>query len=132
MKKIIVSKKAPKATGPFSQAILHDMKLQLELSGQVGIKPQDGKLIDGGIKAEAIQALTNIGAILAEVGWDFSNVIKMRIFLTDMRDYQAVNEIYATYFQTNPPARVTLAVKQLPLGALVEIECVAAGNEVSS
>lgn len=131
MKKIIISKQAPKATGPFSQAIMHDLKYTMELSGQIGIDPNVGKLVDGGVGSETEQTLKNIRAVLAEVGWDFENIIKARIFLTDMKDYQTVNEIYAKHFSDNPPARVALAVKQLPLGALVEIECTASGNEIS-
>ena len=130
MKKAISSENAPKATGPFSQAILHDSKNTMELSGQIGINPQDGKLVEGGVESETEQTLKNIGAVLAEIGWDYKNIVKVRIFLVDMKDYQIVNEIYGKYFPENPPARVALAVKQLPLGALVEIECVAAGDEL--
>ena len=130
MKQIITSKNAPKATGPFSQAILHTSKYQMEISGQLGINPQDGKLVAGGIAAEMEQALKNLAAILAEVGWDFRNILKARIFLTDINNYQIANEIYARHFPHEPPARIALAVKQLPLGALVEIECIAGGDEV--
>jgi len=130
MKRIISSNNAPKATGPFSQAVLFDSKFTLELSGQIGISPTDGKLVSGGLIAETEQALKNISAVLSEVGWDFKNVVKSRIYLADMKDYGQVNEIYGKYFQENPPARIALAVKQLPLGALVEIECVATGDEV--
>jgi len=74
--------------------------------------------------------LKNIGAILAEVGWGYKDIVKSRIFLADMKDYGVVNEIYGKHFPSNSPARVALAVKQLPLGALVEIECVAVGDEI--
>jgi len=131
MEKIIISSNnAPKATGPFSQAVLYDSKYKLELSGQIGIDPDAGKLVEGGITAETQQTLDNIEAVLSETGWGFENVVKSRIYLTDMNDYAIVNELYAKKFSENPPARIALAVKELPLGALVEIECVAAGDEV--
>ena len=84
--------------------------------------------MDGGVGPETEQVMTNIKAILEEAGWSFNNIVKARIFLTDMTDYKVVNEIYAKNFTSEPPARVTVAVKQLPLGALVEIECTAAGE----
>lgn len=128
MRRVIASKNAPATVGPYSQAIAHDARYRLSLSGQIGINPQDGKLVSGGVQAEAEQALRNIGAVLAEAGWDFRNVVKARVYLTDIRDYGAMNEVYARHFPQNPPARVALAVRQLPLGALVEIECDAAGD----
>jgi len=130
MKKTISSKNAPRATGPFSQAILFDEKYTMELSGQIGIDPQTGKLVEGGIEAEAEQIMKNIGAVLAEADWGYENIVKARIYLVDMNDYGLVNEIYGKFFQSNPPARIALAVKQLPLGALVEIECVAVGDKI--
>lgn len=133
MKKIIISSiNAPKATGPFSQAVLYNAEYNLELSGQVGIDPETGKLVEGGIRVETERTLKNIEAVLAEVGWGFENVVKARIYLADMNDYSIVNEIYAKKFQENPPARIALAVKSLPLGALVEIECVATGDKMIS
>ncbi len=131
-KQIIRSDKAPKATGPFSQAVLHDFKYTLELSGQIGINPQIGKLVDGGIVPQTEQTLANIQGVLSNIGWKFENIVKTRIYLSDMADYQTVNEIYSKKFPNDPPARIALAVKQLPLGALVEIECTAAGDTVSS
>jgi len=131
MKKIISSDRAPKATGPFSQAVLDNHKYRLELSGQIGIDPNSGKLAEGGLINETEQTLNNIEAILKEVGWGFKNVIKARIYLADINDYTKVNEIYARRFPTEPPSRIALAVKSLPLGALVEIECTATGDEVN-
>lgn len=131
MKKIIHSDKAPKATGLLSQAVLHDFKFTLEVSGQIGINPQIGKLVEGGIGPQTEQTLANIQAVLSSIGWGFENIIKARIYLADMADYQTVNEIYAKKFPNDPPARIALAVKQLPLGALVEIECTAAGDNIS-
>ncbi len=130
MKTIISTKNAPAATGPFSQGVLHDYKYTLELGGQVGIDPKTGKLVEGGIGPQTEQTLKNIRAILAEVGWDFKNVVKARVFLADFKDYSAMNEIYAKYFSEECPARAAVAVKSLPLGALVEIECVGAGERV--
>jgi 2-iminobutanoate/2-iminopropanoate deaminase len=130
MKKVISSNNAPKATGPFSQAILFDKQYSLELSGQIGIDPKNGNLVEGGITEETKQTLSNIKAVLSEVGWDFKNVVKSRIYLADMKDYSTVNELYAEMFSDNPPARIALAVKDLPLGALVEIECSAAGDSI--
>ncbi|PIN93749.1 reactive intermediate/imine deaminase [Candidatus Pacearchaeota archaeon CG10_big_fil_rev_8_21_14_0_10_31_24] len=130
MKKTITSENTPKAQGLLSQAILYDSKYTLELSGQIGINPREGKLVDGGIETETKQTLKNIGALLSEVGWDFKNIVKVRIFLADMKDYSVVNNIYMKYFTEKLPTRIALAVKELPLGALVEIECVAVGDEV--
>jgi 2-iminobutanoate/2-iminopropanoate deaminase len=131
MKKIITSENAPKAKGLLSPAILYDSKYTLELSGQIGINPHDGKLVDRGIEAETEQTLKNVGALLSEVGWNFKNVVKVRIFLADMKDYSVVNIIYMKYFTEELPTRIALAVKELPLGALVEIECVAVGDKVT-
>ena len=130
MKKVISSELAPKAVGPYSQAVLFDSKFRMELSGQIGVNPKTGKLVEGGIEAETEQVLTNIKSVLSEVGWSLKNVVKARVYLTDMKDYAVVNGIYSKYFNDSPPARVALAVKQLPIGALIEIECTAAGDEI--
>ena len=128
-KESINSDKAPSTKGfPLSHAILHNYEYTMEISGQVGLDPKTVKLVDGGIEAETKQALKNIEAILSEVGWKFDNIIKVRIFVTDMKDYQKVNEIYAKKFTNGFPARAVLGVKELPLGAHVEIECTAAGS----
>lgn len=129
-KTIISSPNAPKATGPFSQAVLDNFKYRLELSGQIGINPESGTLVAGGVTAETEQTLNNIEAILKEVGWGFKNIIKARIYLADIKNYAQVNEIYAKKFQDQPPSRIALSVKDLPLRALVEIECLAAGNKI--
>ena len=130
MKTIISSPLAPKAVGPYSQAILFNSKYQMELSGQIGVNPQIGKLVEGGIEAETEQVFENIKNVLSEVGWTLKNVVKVRVFLADMKDYATVNGIYAKHFTEEYPARVALAVKQLPIGALIEIECTAVGDEV--
>ncbi len=131
MKKIITSSKAPIAVGPYSQAVLHESGYILELSGQIGVDPMTGKLVDGGITAQTEQTLANIRAVLSEIGWDFEHIIKVRIYLVDITDYSIVNSIYIKKFGNEFPARVALAVKQLPLGALVEIECSAGGESIS-
>ncbi len=128
MKKIISTSKAPAAPKLLSQAVLEDSKYHLEISGQIGLNPETGKLVEGGVEAEMKQALQNIEAILSEVGWTLENVTKVRLFLTDMTDYAKVNEIYMAKFTQNLPARIALAVKALPLSATIEIECVAAGD----
>jgi|SRR3989339_939507 len=131
MKKIIATTKAPAATPLFSQAILESSKYRLEISGQIGLDGNN-KLVDGGIEAQTKQTLQNVEGILSELGWTLENLTKVRIYLVDMADYAKVNEVYATKFTKNPPARIAIAVKALPLGALIEIECVAAGDEISN
>jgi len=128
----ISSEKAPKATSFFSQAILTSNKFRLELSGQVGLDSITGKLVEGGVGSQTEQIFINIKEILSELGWNFSNITKSRVFLTSMSDYQTMNDVYLQKFNTNPPARVAVAVKELPLGALVEIECSAEGDEISN
>lgn len=126
-KKIINTDKAPAAPGLLSQAILHSYSHVLEISGQLGVDPSTGKLVEG-IENQTKQILKNIEAILSEVGWGMENIIKIRLFLSDMNDYNTVNEIYVKNFSDTLPTRIALAVKEIPLGGLVEIECTAAGN----
>ena len=124
MKKQAVSTAAaPRALGPYSQAVRWGNLLFL--SGQVGIDPQTGKLVDGGVDAQARQVLKNIAAILAAVGLDFSYLLKTTVFLKDMANFKTLNEIYAGHVPEPYPARSALAVKELPLGAEVEIEAIA-------
>ena len=132
MKKIVTSDKAPSTKGfPLSHAILHNFEYTMEISGQIGLDPKTSKLVEGGIEAQTKQALDNVEGILSEIGWDLKNIIKVRIFVTDMKDYQKLNEIYAKRFTSDFPARAVLGVKELPLGAYVEIECTAAGDRKS-
>ena len=132
MKKIAISSnKAPKAASFFSQGVLTANKFCLELSGQIGLDPQTSKLVEGGVSDQTEQIFRNIDGILSELGWTFDNITKTRVFLTSMSDYQDMNEVYAKKFGDIPPARVAVAVKELPLGAAVEIECVAEGEKVS-
>jgi 2-iminobutanoate/2-iminopropanoate deaminase len=119
---IISTPNAPQAIGPYSQAIkVGDL---LFSSGQIALRA-DGSFNDGDIKEQSIQALTNLKAVLAEAGCDFSNVVKTTVFLSDMDNFVAMNEVYASFFGESKPARSTVAVKTLPKNALVEIECVA-------
>lgn len=122
MKRIITSNKAPKAIGPYSQAVI--LNNVLYTSGQIGLDPQTGDLKDG-IKEQVKQVMENLKALLKEADMDFSNVVKTTIFLKSMDDFTTVNQIYASYFNENPPARSCVEVSALPKGALVEIELIA-------
>lgn len=122
MKRIITSNKAPKAIGPYSQAII--LNNVLYTSGQIGLDPQTGDLKDG-IEEQVKQVMENLKALLKEADMDFSNVVKTTIFLKSMDDFTTVNQIYASYFNENPPARSCVEVSALPKGALVEIELIA-------
>lgn len=130
MEKVVInSDKAPEAIGPYSQAILHSFKYTMELSGQLGIDP-DSKKLKEKLEEQTEQALDNVEAILKEVGWIWDNVVKVRVYLANMGDFGVMNEIYAKRFQSDPPARAAVAVKELPLNALIEIECTACGNTI--
>lgn len=122
MKKAISTTNAPKAIGPYSQAILANGFLFV--SGQLGVSP-DGEFAGSNVEAQAEQSMQNIKNILAEAGLGFENVVKTTIFLADMNDFAKVNEIYAKHFSEPFPARSTVAIKTLPKNALVEIEVVA-------
>lgn len=124
MKKIIQANNAPAAIGPYSQAV--EVNGMLFISGQVPVDPSVGKVVDGGIKEQTKQVLKNVGAILKEAGYDYSDVVKSTCFLSDMANFGAMNEVYASIYKENPPARAAFAVKELPLGVLIEIETIAA------
>lgn len=123
MKKIINTDKAPKAIGPYSQAI--EANGMLFISGQVPINPATGKLVEGDIKEQTEQVMKNIGAILEAAGLNFSNVVKSTCLLSDMDNFAAMNEVYGRYYTTEMPARAAYGVVKLPLGALIEIETIA-------
>ncbi len=123
MKRIISTSKAPSAVGPYSQAV--EVNGILYISGQIPIDPATGKLIEGDIKDQTEQVLKNIGAILSEAGYNFSDVVKSTCLLADMSYFKDMNEIYATFYKENQPARAAFAVKGLPLAALIEIESIA-------
>jgi 2-iminobutanoate/2-iminopropanoate deaminase len=123
MKKVIATDKAPAAVGPYSQAI--EAGDFLFCSGQVPIDPAAGKIVATDAASQADQALKNVKAILESQGLDMSNIIKATVFAMDMNDFKAVNEVYASYFTSEPPARSFVQVAALPLGALVEVEVIA-------
>ena len=123
MKKVISTKDAPQAIGPYSQAIAANGFLFV--SGQLGVTPS-GEFAGADVKSQAQRSLQNLRAILSEAGLSFENVVKTTIFLADIADFAAVNEIYAEFFNEPYPARSTVAVKTLPKGGLVEIELIAA------
>jgi len=124
VKNIVETTKAPAAIGPYSQGILYDGKL-LFVAGQLGIDPETGLMVYGGIEAETEQAMKNLGAILDKGLSHYDKILKTTIFLTDMKNFAAVNEVYARYFSDKPPARSTVQVAGLPKGGLVEIDCIA-------
>ena len=122
--KTIATNNAPAAIGPYSQAI--EANGFVYASGQLPIDPATGQFPDGGIKEQTRQSLLNAQAILKEAGLDMSNVVKTTVLLADIADFSAMNEVYAEFFAQPFPARSAFAVKALPKGALVEIECIAA------
>ncbi|MEW5846637.1 MAG: RidA family protein [Bacteroidota bacterium] len=122
-KKIICTEKAPKAVGPYSQAV--EANGFIFISGQIPIDPSTGKVVEGGIKEQTEQVLKNIGAILKEAGLDYKNVVKTTCLLSDMDNFAAMNEVYSRYFTSEMPARAAYGVVRLPLGVMIEIECIA-------
>lgn len=123
MKQAISTPQAPAAIGPYSQAIR--VGNLIYTSGQIPINPATGVFVEGGIKEQTRQSLTNISAILEEAGLTMANVIKTTVFMADMNDFADMNAVYAEFFTEPYPARSAVAVKSLPKGALVEIEVVA-------
>ena len=123
--KAINTQKAPAAIGPYSQAIDSGAGLVF-VSGQLPIDPATGAFPEGGVSEQTRQSLTNAKAILEEAGLGLQTVVKTTVFLADMGDFAAMNEVYAQFFASPFPARSAVAVKTLPKGALVEIECIAA------
>ena len=121
--KVISTKKAPAAIGPYSQAI--QMGNLVYTSGQIPIDPATGAFAEGGIKEQTRQSLTNVKAILEEAGLTMASVVKTTVFMADMNDFAEMNGVYAEFFAEPYPARSAVAVKTLPKGALVEIEVVA-------
>ena len=125
--KALQTEKAPAAIGPYSQAIDSGAGLVF-VSGQLPIDPSTGAFPEGGVKEQTCQSLTNAKAILEAAGLSLKNVVKTTVFLADMADFAAMNEVYALFFTAPYPARSAVAVKTLPKGALVEIECIAAAK----
>ncbi len=124
MKRIIKTSEAPAALGPYSQAV--EVNGTLYVSGQIAIDPKTGKLIEGDIQAQARQIFRNIEAILKAAGYSFAEVVKSTVFLNDISDFKPMNEVYGQIYIENHPARSAFAVKDLPAGALIEIETIAA------
>ena len=123
----INTEKAPAAIGPYSQAINSGAGLVF-VSGQLPIDPATGAFPEGGVKEQTRQSLTNANTILEAAGLGLQNVVKTTVFLSDMGDFAAMNEVYSQFFTAPFPARSAVAVKTLPKGALVEIECIAAAK----
>ncbi len=125
MEKIVVkTSEAPLPIGPYNQAIAASGKM-LFLSGQIAIDPVTNVLVEGDIKIQTRRVCENIGAVLHEAGVTFSNVVKTTVFLKDMNDFAAMNEVYGEYFGTNSPARSTIQVARLPRDVSIEIEVIA-------
>ena len=123
MKKIISTLEAPAAVGPYSQAVR--VGDTVYCAGQIPLDPTSGEIVSGGIEIQTRRVLDNIRAVLTADGLSFSHIVKTTIFLTDLGDFQKVNEIYSSYFSQEPPARSTVQVAALPKGARVEIEVIA-------
>lgn len=123
MRRIINTLKAPAAIGPYSQAV--EMNNTLFVSGQIPINPETGKLVEGDITKQTEQVFKNISAILNVAGYTFSDVVKSTCLLSDMSNFKAMNEVYSRYYTEKQPARAAFAVKELPLGSLIEIETIA-------
>ena len=117
--KIVISTdKAPAAVGPYSQGILIDKTLYL--AGQIALDPSTRKLVDGDIKEQTERVMENLGAVLNEAGYDFGDVVQSQVFISDMKNYRAMNEVYTKYFNEAPPARAAVETVLFP-GALIEI-----------
>jgi 2-iminobutanoate/2-iminopropanoate deaminase len=127
MKKIISTSEAPVAIGPYAQAVRSGRFLFC--SGQIPLDPKSGQIVSGDIAAQTRRVLDNIAAVLRAEGLTFDDVVKTTIFLTDLGDFQTVNEIYGSYFKWEPPARSTVQVSGLPKGAKLEIEVIAVADE---
>jgi 2-iminobutanoate/2-iminopropanoate deaminase len=123
VKVVVASDKAPKAIGPYSQAV--KVNQLVYTSGQLGMDPATGNLVEGGLEGETRQALLNLTEVLSAAGTDLDHVIKTTVFLRDINDFTRMNSIYAEFFKTNPPARSAVQVAALPKGGAVEIEAVA-------
>jgi len=131
MNQRISTDQAPAAIGPYSQAVQAGDTLYI--SGQIPLDPSTGTVVEGGISEQTEQVMKNIGAILEAAGYGFVDVVKSTCLLSDMAHFKAMNEVYGRYYSSEPPARAAFAVKELPLGVLVEIETIAVrANEQST
>ncbi len=120
---MIETDKAPKAIGPYSQAV--KCENMLFISGQIAINPKTQEMVEGGIEEQTKQVMENIKGILEEVGINMEHIVKTTIYLKNLDDFTVVNEIYGSYFEKHKPARATVEVSNLPKGALIEIEAIA-------
>jgi 2-iminobutanoate/2-iminopropanoate deaminase len=123
-KLVVETQEAPDAIGPYSQAV--GFNGLLFLSGQIGLDPETGEMAEGGVVPQITQVMANLSAVLDAAGLNFSHVIRTTIYLADMDHYEKVNDIYGEFFDTNPPARAAVAVKELPAEAEVEVSMIAA------
>ncbi len=121
--KIIATPSAPRAIGPYSQAVVHHGMAYL--SGQIPLDPATGEIVDGDITAQTERVLSNMAAVLEACGSSLAHIVKTTVFLKDMGEFAAMNAVYARFFETNPPARSTVEVARLPRDSRVEIECIA-------
>ncbi len=122
-REIIATKNAPAAVGPYSQAVR--VGNFIYTAGQIALAPETGKLVEGGIEAQTRQVLQNLTAVLTAAGSSLGHIVKTTIFVTNLGDFAAINKVYGSFFVADPPARSTVQVAALPLGAQVEIEAVA-------
>ncbi len=122
-KKVISTSDAPRAIGPYSQAL--KVGNTLYLAGQIALDPETNRMVEGGIEAQTHRVLQNLGAVLNAAGFSFSDVVQAQVFLANLNDYKAMNSIYAEYFNKAPPARAVVEAAKIPKGALVEIMMVA-------
>ena len=126
-REVIATSNAPKAIGPYSQAI--KVGNMLFVSGQIGIDPGSGKIVGGGIEAETRQVINNLRSILTAAGFFLADVVQAQVFLADMSEYKQMNEVYASFFQDSPPARVAIQATRIPKDARVEISLIAVKAE---
>ena len=122
-REIITTDRAPAAIGPYSQAV--KVGKTLYISGQIGIDPATGQMVEGGIEAQTRQVMENLGAVLEAAGFSFANVVQAQVFLADLNDYGTMNTVYGSYLSEKPPARAAVQVARIPRNALVEIMMVA-------
>ena len=123
MRQIVSTNQAPKAIGPYSQAVISNG--WIFLSGQIPLDPATGQVVDGDIAAQTIRVFENLKAVLEAAGSSFDRVVKTTVYLADMREFARMNEVYATYFTSNFPARATVEAARLPRDVRVEIDCIA-------
>lgn len=125
MKQVIQTENAPAPVGPYNQAIIAQGQMVF-VAGQIPLDPKTGQMVGDDVSQQTQQVMANIGAILKEAGLTFADIVKTSVFLDDLNDFAAMNEVYATYFEeATAPARAAVEVSRLPKGALVEIECIA-------